>query len=121
LAVNEVLRDYEVLAASNGWVDGRRVKIGSTIQLYDSEAVYEMGLGFVKLIGTTTPAPAPVITLGSVFTVTQDGIARPVSIADLVALLAPLLGGGTAPAPADPEAGFLDLSQPLTTNSLGAL
>ena len=115
MAANEVLRDYEVLAASDGWVDGRRVAIGSTIQLYDSEAVYEVGLGFVKLTGTSTPAPAPVITLGSVFTVTQDGIARPVSIADLVALLAPLLGGGVTPPVVD-AVDALDLSLPITAD-----
>ena len=110
MAVNEVLRDYEVLPASRGWVDGRRVVVGSTIQLYDSEASYEQSVGFVRLIGTPTPVPVAVIAAGDTFTIVRDGIARPVSIADLAALLAGILGS-VPPDPSSPAG--LDLSQPL--------
>ncbi|MCJ2108016.1 hypothetical protein MKK70_22100 [Methylobacterium sp. E-041] len=49
-----------------------------------------------------------------------NGVERLFSLLDLQAILSPLLGPGTV-TPPDADAGFLDLSQPLTTNSLGAL
>lgn len=117
-----VLLQYRVTAAANGYAAGRRVKTDDLLNLTAEAAEYEASLGYLLLVGEAPAQPSiPAILLTDKITLLRDGVPHVLTMTDLVALLAPLLGGGAPPDPVDPEAGFLDLSQPLTTNSLGAI
>jgi hypothetical protein len=82
-----MLRDFVVLAASGGWVAGKRVAIGSTVQLTDAQAEYEVDAGFVQLVGDAAPVVPAILQPGDKLSVLRGSAEHPVTAAEIEAYL----------------------------------
>ncbi|RVU13202.1 hypothetical protein [Methylobacterium oryzihabitans] len=82
-----MLRDYLVLAASGGWVNGQRLAIGATVQLTDAEAEYEVDLGNVRLVGDAAPVVPAILQPGDKLSVLRGLAEHPVTAAEMEAYL----------------------------------
>ncbi|WP_298958996.1 hypothetical protein [uncultured Methylobacterium sp.] len=82
-----MLRDYVVLAASGGWVNGQRVTVGATVQLTDAQAEYEVDLGNVRLVGDAAPVVPAILQPGDKLSVLRGAAEHPVTAAEMESYL----------------------------------
>ncbi len=82
-----MLRDYVVLAASGGWVNGQRLAIGATVQLTDAQAEYEVDLGNVRLVGDAAPVVPAILQPGDKLSVLRGAAEHPVTAAEMESYL----------------------------------
>lgn len=83
-----LLQDYTVTAKAGEWVAGREVKPGDTLSLWDYEAAYEVDLGYLVLVGPSSPQPpSQVVTGADIITGTRGGVTYRFSVDDLLGLL----------------------------------